>query len=504
MFLPETVRRWRTGRRRQSGDLAVTRTLVALAAGDTGDARREAARARRLLGDTPQVLLLAAEAGRLSGRESEAEAAFRALAEREESAFLGLRGLLRQAMARKDWEQAAVLARQAEAAHPGAAWLRGERSQLAMRVGSWSEALALADPDAPKAALATAAAQAETDPTHGLRLAKQAWTEDPSLAPAALAYARRLRDAGRESRAQDVLRKTWSAAPHPDIGEMALAPHTDPLARVQEAKRLAQENPDHPETHLLLAQASLGAGLIGEARHQAEAARAAGLNDRRLWMLLADLEETERGRLRGGPRGPARCAARRGRRGSGSGLALLRLRIGAGCLACCLPRLRHAGKPRLDSLPQARRDHALHGGRVGRDSELRGGQRAPCRLRQDLVGEKQPSRCVISASCVRRTKHFSPSFRCSRLRTTSLMALSGLRPPNLPADGSWPASGCIAQPIAMKTTTNAVWIGLFTGAAPRHVGTRLVSHVERLTAVSHVTDSACWPERLRPALNAAA
>jgi HemY protein len=295
VLFPESVRRWRTGRRRESGDLAVTRTLVALAAGDTGDARREAARARRLLGDTPQVLLLTAEAGRLSGRESEAEAAFQALAGREESAFLGLRGLLRQAMARKDWEQAAVLARKAEAAHPGAAWLRGERSQLAMRVGSWSEALALADPDSPKAALATAAAQAETDPTQGLRLAKQAWNEDPRLAPAAMAYARRLREAGREKRAQDVLRRTWAAAPHPGIGEMALAPHADPLARVQEAKRLAQENPDHPETHLLLAQVSLAAGLIGEARHQAEAARAAGLNDRRLWMLLADIEETERG-----------------------------------------------------------------------------------------------------------------------------------------------------------------------------------------------------------------
>ncbi len=45
----------------------------------------------------------------------------------------------------------------------------------------------------------------------------------------------------------------------------------------------------------MLAQVSLAAGLIGEARHQADAARAAGLNDRRLWMLLADIEETERG-----------------------------------------------------------------------------------------------------------------------------------------------------------------------------------------------------------------
>ena len=146
IFLPDTLRRWRGGRRRQSGDLAITRTLVAIAAGETGDARREAARARRLLGDTPQTLLLAAEAGRLAGRESEAEAAFRALASRQDAAFLGYRGLLRQAMAKEDWVEAAALARQAEAAHPGAEWLRGERAQLAIRTGAWSEALALADP----------------------------------------------------------------------------------------------------------------------------------------------------------------------------------------------------------------------------------------------------------------------------------------------------------------------------------------------------------------------
>jgi HemY protein len=295
IFLPHTIRRWRGGRRRRSGDLAITRTLVALAAGETGDARREAARARRLLGDSPQTLLLAAEAGRLAGSESEAEAAFRALTERPDSAFLGFRGLLRQAMERKDWVEAAALARQAEAAHPGAAWLRGERAQLAVRTGAWSEALALADPDAPKAALAAAAADAETDAAHGMRLARQAWNEEPGLTPAALAYARRLREAGRESRAQDAIRRTWAVNPHPALAEFALEPTTDPLARAQAAKRIAQENPDHAESHLLLAQTSLAAGLNGEARYQAEAARAAGLEDRRLWMLLADVEEAERG-----------------------------------------------------------------------------------------------------------------------------------------------------------------------------------------------------------------
>jgi HemY protein len=291
--LPRTIRRRQAARRRTSGDLAVTHTLLALAAGDTGDARREASRARRLLGDTPATLLLAAEAGRIAGRSDEAEAAFRTLAERDDAAFLGLRGLLRQAIDRGDWTGAMALGRQAEAVQPGAAWLRRERGRLAVRAGEWSDALALADADAPKAALATAAAQSTADEAQMLRLARQAWQEDPSLAPAALVYAKRLRAVGREPRALTVIRHTWSIAPHPDLAEFALAPVSDPLARTQAAQRLTEANPTHAESRLVLARTALDAGLTGEARRHAEAAVAAGVNQRRVWLLLAEIEEAE-------------------------------------------------------------------------------------------------------------------------------------------------------------------------------------------------------------------
>jgi HemY protein len=288
--LPSVIGRRRAARLRRTGDLAVTRTLIALAAGDTGDARREAQRARKLLGETPQTLLLAAEAGRASGREAEAEDAFRTLAARPDAAFLGYRGLLRQAMEREDWTEAAELARKADAAHPGAAWLRGERGQLAVRMGNWSEALALADADAPKAALAAAAADAEEAAAQGLRLARQAWAEQPGV-PTALAYARRLRQTGKEVKAQEVLRGTWARSPHPEIAAFALASEGDPLSRHQAAKRLAQENPENPESHLLLARTALDAGFADEARGHAEAASGVGMNDRRLWARRAVIDE---------------------------------------------------------------------------------------------------------------------------------------------------------------------------------------------------------------------
>ena len=293
--LPETLRARAATRRRRSGDIAITRTLLALAAGEKGDARREASRSRRLLGDTPQTLLLAAEAGRLAGRDDEAETAFRTLAARKDAAFLGLRGLLRQAIEHENWPEAAALARQAEAVQPGAAWLRHERARLAVRAGDWSDALALADADAPKAALATAAADAEPDPARALRLAKQAWQDDPSLAPAALAYASRLRASGKENRALAAIRHAWAVAPQADLAEFALAPVTDKLARMTAAQRLTEANPDHAESRMLLARTAMDAGLTGEARRYAEAARTTGLNQRRLWLLLAEIEEAEGG-----------------------------------------------------------------------------------------------------------------------------------------------------------------------------------------------------------------
>ncbi len=293
--LPRSISARRAASRRRAGDAATTRALVALAAGEAATARREAARARRLLGDTPQTLLLAAEAGRGAGREEEATGALRALTARPDAAFLGYRGLLRQAMERRDWAEAAELARKAEYAHPGAVWLRSERAQLAIRAGNWADALALADADAPKAALAAAAADVEPDPARALRLAKQAFNDDPSLAPAALAYARRLRESGSERRAQAVIRQAWMRAPHPDLAAFALAGINDELGRAKAAQRLTEGNIEAPESRYLLAATALDAGLTGEARRQAEAARAAGMNDRRLFLLLAAIEEAEGG-----------------------------------------------------------------------------------------------------------------------------------------------------------------------------------------------------------------
>lgn len=292
---PEAARARRAAKRRTDGDAAVTRALIALAAGTADTARLEVRRARGLLGDTPQTLLLAAEAERLAGREDGATEAFRALALRDDARFLGLRGLLRQAMQRHDWAAAQRLAREAEAAQPGAAWLREERQRLALHMRDWREALALAGPETPVAALALAAARQEEDSERAAELERKAFQADHGFTPAAIAHAGRLFEAGSARKARAVLEQSWAARPHPDIGVAWLAPVADPLARVKAVEDLIHRDRSIPEARLLMARAALDAGLTGRARAELEALAATGVADRRCYLLLAELEQMEHG-----------------------------------------------------------------------------------------------------------------------------------------------------------------------------------------------------------------
>lgn len=303
---PARYRARREARSRRDGDAALTRALVALAAGTPDAARLEIRKARKLLGDTPQTLLLTAEAERLAGREDAAAEAFHQLAERDDARFLGLRGLLRQAIAREDWAAAQRLAREAEAAQPGAAWVRAERATLALRTQDWREALSLAPPETPRAPLSLAAAGQEPDPAKAAELERAAFQADPAFTPAALAHARRLRANGSPRRARTVLEQAWTAAPHPDLGAAYLEDEADPLLRVKQVETLIHRNPTHPESRLLMARTALEAGLTGRARQELTALVDSGAADRRAYLLLSELEEVEQGDLPEGRAAQAR------------------------------------------------------------------------------------------------------------------------------------------------------------------------------------------------------
>ena len=282
-------------RRRRRGEAALTASLLALASGETDNARRDATRARRLLGRTPQTLLASAEADRAAGRLDEAEQQYKALAGRKDTTFLGMRGLIGIALARGDTARASALFADADKARPGTRWIKAERLALAVRTEDWTTALALArGDDAARACFATAAALDETDPVRAGKLARDAHKLAPELPAAALASARALRTAGKEGRALATLRETWGRCPHPDLAAAALASVTDRLARVKAAGQFVAKAPATLEAQLLLGRLCLDAGMWGEARrHATEARNAPGGRERRVFALLADLAERD-------------------------------------------------------------------------------------------------------------------------------------------------------------------------------------------------------------------
>jgi len=282
---------WRGGRRKNLGEIATHRALNALAAGDAKAAEAESLRAKKLLGETPLVLLLIAESARLAGDQKRAQDAFQRLAGNKDTAFLGHRGLLRLSAATGDHNTASKHALSAADAYPGSAWLKNQRLDLAVKRTDWKVALTLARNPAETAALATAAAQAARTNQEALALAKQAIKANPALAPAAVAYATALRKANKPRAAKRALLKAWTTAPNPLISAAYLDGISAPLERAQAAGDLAFVKPGHAESEVLLAETSLAAKLTGEAKRHANTAIAAGLTDKRPYAVLAALDD---------------------------------------------------------------------------------------------------------------------------------------------------------------------------------------------------------------------
>ncbi len=190
--LPARTRRLRAERARKPGADAVTRTLLALAGGDPDTARAagqaEPGLAGRHAAD-PAAGRLCRPPGRPAERRTRHSTCWRPARTPRSSACAAC---MQGAVARGDWDAATALARQAEEVNPDAPWLRAERERLAIRAGSWKEALDW-PARAPGRRPRHRRGRAEADAGQARRLAQQAWRPTrlsrppPSPMPAACA-----------------------------------------------------------------------------------------------------------------------------------------------------------------------------------------------------------------------------------------------------------------------------------------------------------------------------
>ncbi len=310
---PGMFARGRRERRRRRGYRALSQGMVAVAAGDPAEAKRFARQANALLAEPPLTLLLSAQAAQLNGDEKAAEKYFTAMLDSIETEFLGLRGLIMQALKRKDEHEALKLATRAKALRPKTPWVLGSLFELQARAGKWAEAEATLAQAARRKALTAVdsarhravmlyeqsrVASAENRDRDAVRLAAKAHALAPGFTQAAARYAEMLKSSGQARHARKVLETAWSQAPHPELAKAyeALFGEERPLQILKRFEALVTRHKDHIESHIALAEAALKARLWGEARrHLGEAG---GREDSpapsaRICRLMAELEEAE-------------------------------------------------------------------------------------------------------------------------------------------------------------------------------------------------------------------
>ena len=305
----------RAAGRRRRGFLALTQGLTAVAAGDAPRARRLAQRAEALLDEPPLTLLLSAQAAQLSGDEAATQRHFKAMLERSETEFLGLRGLMNQAEREGDRERALGLARRAHEKSPESPWAIQALLDHEIDAGNWRAAemllrrpaanRALA-PDRGRRALSICRYQlARADATRErwnstLRLSRDVHKLTPSFVPGAVLLAKAALCLGKPRVARSALRASWTRHPHPHLF-LAYCDLVDgelPGALLERVDKLVADNPSHRESRVAIATAAIAAAQWQRARKALDPLIAgdAPPPDARICALMAELEEGEHGK----------------------------------------------------------------------------------------------------------------------------------------------------------------------------------------------------------------
>ena len=142
---PARMRKSRRERRQARGRHAITQGLLAIGHGDSTAARVHAEAARKHAAHDPLALLLHAQSAQLDGDREGAQRAFRAMAEREDTRLLGLRGLFIEAQRADDPVAAVMVAEEALKLSPSSSWASHAVLGFCCAKGDWAGALKILD-----------------------------------------------------------------------------------------------------------------------------------------------------------------------------------------------------------------------------------------------------------------------------------------------------------------------------------------------------------------------
>ncbi|MCP4617917.1 MAG: hypothetical protein GY844_15980 [Bradyrhizobium sp.] len=306
---PDRARRRRHERRQVRGRQAITQGLLAVGHGDASAARRHAGEAQRIAGHDPLALLLSAQSAQLEGDREGAQRAFRAMAERDDTRLLGLRGLFIEAQRADDPVSALMIADEALKVSPSSTWAAQAVLGFRCAGGDWNGALSILDNNLSsglidkatfrrqRGVLLTARALEleKLDRDLSRESAMEAVKLAPTLVPAAVLAAKYESEAHQVRRAMRIVETAWLAQPHPDLADAYSHVKLGDSARQRlvRVETLAAKTPGHIEGALAVARAAIDASEFGRAREAL--APFVDKPTQRVAVLMAEIERTEHG-----------------------------------------------------------------------------------------------------------------------------------------------------------------------------------------------------------------
>ena len=306
---PRRIRPHRHERRHARGRHAITHGLLAIGHGDSAAARQHAEVARRLAGHDPLALLLHAQSAQLDGDREGAQRAFRAMAEREDTRLLGLRGLFIEAQRADDPVAAVMIANEALKLSPSSTWASHAVLGFRCAKGDWGGALTILDNNLSaglidkatyrrhRGVLLTARALEleNVDRDQSRESVMEAVKLAPTLVPAAALAAKFDSEAHQVRRAMRIVEAAWLVQPHPDLAEAYAHVRLGDAARQRlvRVETLASKTPGHIEGALAIARAAIDATEFARAR--AALAPFTAAPTQRTALLMAEVERTEHG-----------------------------------------------------------------------------------------------------------------------------------------------------------------------------------------------------------------
>lgn len=305
---PGRLRRSRRERRRERARRAITQGLLAVGHGDAAQARSQANAARRHAPNDPLALLLQAQAAQLDGDREGAKRAFLAMANRDDTKSLGLRGLFIEAQRAEDPYAALTIAEEALRLSPGSHWAAHAVLGFRCARSDWSGALDILENNLAsglidkktyrrqRGVLLTARAIecADSDVSLSRDSALEAIKLAPTLVPAAVLAAKYMSEAHQLRRALKIIETAWSAQPHPDLAEAYahIRSGDSANARLSRIETLAAKAPGHIESALAIARAAIDASEFTRARNAL--APYVDAPTQRVAMLMAEIEHSDR------------------------------------------------------------------------------------------------------------------------------------------------------------------------------------------------------------------